>query len=117
MARTLHAAWLARDADALRFLEGDCRVPAARAAAVERAAERAVSPELIAELRAQSDALPPSPARETNLERLAQPGSVAVITGQQVGLFLGPLYTFFKAASAIVTARALQEQTGRPCVP
>src|SRR5262249_6671787 len=60
---------------------------------------------------------PVSAARAEQLGRLARPGTIAVITGQQVGLFLGPLYTFYKAASAVLTARALEQESGVPCVP
>lgn len=76
-----------------------------------------MAPALHDVLLARNARLAPSPARERNLELLARPGTVAVVTGQQMGLFLGPLFTLYKAASAIVAARALTEETGTPCVP
>src|SRR5439155_20396698 len=38
-------------------------------------------------------ALTPLNAGNASLEKLARPGTVAIVTGQQVGLFSGPAYT------------------------
>ena len=48
--------------------------------------------------------------------RLAAPRSVAVVTGQQAGLFGGPLYTLFKAISAIRVARQVEQIHDVPAV-
>jgi bacillithiol biosynthesis cysteine-adding enzyme BshC len=86
-----------------------------RARAVTRA-RRPLGPDVHRAIVAQQAALAGSPARDAHLASL-RTGATAVVTGQQVGLFLGPLYTIYKAASAIVLARALAAETGTPVVP
>lgn len=58
-----------------------------------------------------------SPTRDAQLARLGAPGALAVTTGQQPGLFTGPLYTIHKALSAVALARRLEERWRRPVVP
>jgi bacillithiol biosynthesis cysteine-adding enzyme BshC len=50
------------------------------------------------------------------LARLAEPGTVAVLTGQQVGLFSGPAYSVYKALTAVRVAQDLTA-AGQPAVP
>lgn len=55
-------------------------------------------------------------ARE-RLERVAALGGVLVTTGQQPGLFGGPVYTWSKAIAALELADAIQDATGMPTAP
>ena len=86
-----------RDLESYRAAAGEVELPAPKRTA------------LVAALRASNGASP-------SLELLAEPGTVAVVTGQQVGLFSGPAYTVYKALTAVRLARWLSSQ-GVPAVP
>jgi uncharacterized protein YllA (UPF0747 family) len=66
---------------------------------------------------ALAEAIVAGPAQESALARLSQPGAVAVTTGQQPGLFTGPLYTIYKALSTAALAHILERQWQRPVLP
>jgi bacillithiol biosynthesis cysteine-adding enzyme BshC len=56
-------------------------------------------------------------AAERRLALLAQKGSVTVVTGQQVGIFGGPLFTLYKALTCLKLAESLSARLGREVVP
>ena len=63
-------------------------------------------------VRALAESNPGNPS----LDKLAQSGTLAVVTGQQVGLFSGPAYTLYKVLTAVRLAKHLDGQ-GIPAVP
>jgi bacillithiol biosynthesis cysteine-adding enzyme BshC len=67
-------------------------------------------------LREQSISFGAGPKVLENVEKLRQ-GARAVVTGQQVGLFGGPLLTLLKAATAIARAAEATAATGIDHVP
>jgi bacillithiol biosynthesis cysteine-adding enzyme BshC len=57
-----------------------------------------------------------SDATVANIQRLREPGTFAVVTGQQAGLFSGPAFTLYKALTTVRLAQSLSDQ-GLACVP
>ncbi len=110
--RSFAAAYLASEERATRFLRDDFRDPERRIERT-RGACRPVAPEILGAIEESS---PRSPACAAALHTLKS-GAAVVVTGQQVGLFGGPLYSYYKAASAVAVARALEAESGVPCVP
>ncbi len=60
---------------------------------------------------------PPSRAATPGLERFLEEGGYLVTTGQQPGLFTGPLYSLYKALTAVNLARVLEKVVDRPVLP
>jgi bacillithiol biosynthesis cysteine-adding enzyme BshC len=117
VAGTFYASYLAAGLEAsalypVGFGTRDERVRRTRAAA-----QRALAPGLYERLRADNAPLSPGPAAQRHLDALGQPNVAVVVTGQQVGLCLGPLYSIFKAATAIAVARRLEAESAVRCVP
>ncbi len=52
-----------------------------------------------------------------NINALAKPGTLAVVTGQQTGIAGGPLLTLYKALSAIAVAKHMESESGVRTVP
>src|SRR5438094_8117297 len=65
--------------------------------------------------RQQQERGAPAAARDA-ATRLADPATVAVVTGQQAGVFGGPMYTLLKALTALQLARKTEREHGAPAV-
>jgi bacillithiol biosynthesis cysteine-adding enzyme BshC len=84
---------------------------AERAGTLERPA-RAVAEALARQQQARGAEQAVRRARE-----LGGPGATAIVTGQQAGLFGGPLFVLWKALATVEVAAILERERGRPVVP
>jgi len=105
MVESFFRSFLAGETASQSLLAASFRDPQRRGAHVQRAAQRSIAPGLLEVLRRQNETLAPSDARARNLEALARSGTTAVVTGQQLGLFLGGRRTIKKKKTAIAAAR------------
>lgn len=76
--------------------------------------ERNKSVQILKELNAQFINLPQV---SESLEKLKNDKAVAVVTGQQLTLYGGPLFTVFKILTAISTAASIERKYKRPAGP
>ncbi len=53
----------------------------------------------------------------TQIEKFSDPNTVAILTGQQVSLYGGPLYTIYKTITAIIYAKKLSKKLNRDVIP
>ncbi len=68
-------------------------------------------------LRRQAEGWGLGDVSRESLARFEKPETIVVVSGQQPGLFGGPLYTLYKTITGISFARELERATGRPVVP
>jgi bacillithiol biosynthesis cysteine-adding enzyme BshC len=93
------------------FYNGDFREPSAFERQTERVRSRQIArDDLAAILSEQNGSYGCGPETLGAIARLARDEACAVVTGQQVGLFSGPLYTIYKALTAIKLADTLNRR-------
>jgi bacillithiol biosynthesis cysteine-adding enzyme BshC len=97
------------------FLEGSFSLDGVLEAA-ERTLAHPRSRKALADALAGQQEQRDAPQAAERARLLGRPDSVAVVTGQQAGLFGGPLFVLHKALATLEVARQLTERRGSPAV-
>ncbi|RPI65578.1 MAG: bacillithiol biosynthesis BshC, partial [Ignavibacteriales bacterium] len=71
---------------------------------------RILSPDISELLTRQYSQLDPSKLTQQNIKKISDKKTLAIVTGQQLGIVGGPLYTFYKIITAIKLSRFLSER-------
>ena len=116
--RPLSAEYASNYGSVATLYAGDPQSPDAWRATAERVRAHPRNRGLVlAALAAQQHRRDAPEAARTAAALLANPETVAIVTGQQAGAFGGPLYTVLKAIGAIQLARRAEQLLGAPVVP
>jgi bacillithiol biosynthesis cysteine-adding enzyme BshC len=100
------------------FYNGDFREPDAFERQTQRVQSRQIPREALADvLRGQNESYGCGPETLGSIQKIVRDRAAAVVTGQQVGLFSGPLYTIYKALTAIKLAEQLNRRHIGSSVP
>ena len=111
----LYSAFLTDYARVQRFYAHTPDLRGAKAAAKNAQVPAEIRSQIAGMLREQNRAFGAGDDVQRNIDKLAA-GAAAVVTGQQVGLFGGPAYSFYKALTAIALAAELT-RAGTDAVP
>ena len=73
--------------------------------------------EVISALAAYHNHLGIAEQQQAALQKLADPQALVFVTGQQLGMYGGPLFTMYKTFTAIVLAKKWEKELNKPVIP